>query len=325
MALAPVLYFAYAYVALPTALFGLRTLHRTYWPPICPLVQCFPPLLKCLQVDECKAWLDDLKECNDDQSEARQLAASTFSHVQHPNDAAFCQYRSFDRLETPTALDFLECIGGSGCLQKSSYSDECVVRDDLPTLSFETMQRFITGRWYKLYTTGWDLWPCQWTDFYAPGTPSDVMAPESWMTAWPEDPNVYRMDLYWKNTVGGNVTFHMCNEMYPGQMWNYSDDEHNNEYENVGPTATLKTRAVMWGTEAHENWHLIDYTQETDTIMVYYCAYTMEIQRFDSMTMVLQKDGARPLTEEQALAIETKAKALLGEKHGQLQRIAQCQ
>lgn len=317
-------YLFYAYVLLPLAIRGTTIfLQSKLWYQVCPVVHCVPVLIKCFQQDVCKTWLNDVKQCDDETSAARELSAETYAHVQHPNDAAFCRYQSFDRIQTQTAVDFLECIGGSGCLEPSTYSDQCTVVD----LSFRKKLSFgpvlspiLEGRWKKLYTTGWDIWPCQWTDFHR--AKSTNIEREPWMEKWPNTPDVWRMDLYWKNGPNSNVTFHMCNEMYPEETWDFSDLEDGT----VGGTkpATLKTRAVMWGTEAHENWYLIDVDRKLKTMIVYYCAYTEAVSRFDSIAMVLQKEGAPELTNEQRNSIETKSIDVLGPYHGKLQRIPEC-
>ena len=145
------------------------------------------------------------------------------------------------------------------------------------------------------------------------------------MTAWPVMDDVWRMDLYWKNSPKGNVTFHMCNEMYLGETWDFQDATQNLSLPETQPS-TLKTRAVMWGTEAHENWYLLDYNPTWQTMLIYYCAYTADVTRFDSITMVLQKEGtAPPLTEEESRAMEELALRLLGEEHGRLQPIPPCE
>lgn len=123
------------------------------------------------------------------------------------------------------------------------------------------------------------------------------------------------------------MTFHMCNEMYPGETWDFSDLPPNNTT-TTKSDATLKTRAVMWGTEAHENWYLLDYDEERKIMLVYYCAYTEAVNRFDSMAMVLQKQpiqNSAQLSEEQHVKYAKKALQLLGPIHGQLQRIPECQ
>jgi hypothetical protein len=316
-------YFVYVYIFVPLAIRGSTIFLRSkLWYQLCPVVRCVPTFIRCLQQDECKAWLEDVRQCDDPASKARRASAETFSHVQHPHDAAFCRYQSFDRIQTELALDVLECIGSSGCLEPSTYSDQCAIVDPSVRkgLGFDpALSSMLEGRWKKLYTTGWDMWPCQWTDFHP--AKSTKIPPESWMEAWPNTPNVWRMDLYWTNGPHGNVTFHMCNEMYPEESWDFSNLDGGD-----GPTmpATLKTRAVMWGTEAHENWYLIDANGKLKTMTVYYCAYTEAVSRFDSITMVLQKEGAPELTDEQRIAIENKVLEVLGPEHGKLQRIRDC-
>ena len=283
---------------------------------ICPLVKCVIPLARCLREPLCRQWLDDVAACSNEDTEARKESAQAFSHVQHPRDAAFCRYQSFGRLETDTALDFLECIGRSGCMEPSTYTDTCVNKD-LVALPFLTVPKsMLEGRWLKLATTGWDMWPCQWTDFWSPQ--SQDIASDDWMKEWPQNPGVWRMDLYWKNSPTGKVTFHMNNEMYPNKTWNFTDPSGSNR------GATLKTRAVMWGTEAHENWYLLDFQKEHETMIIYYCAYTEAVDRFDSMAMVLQKERAPKLTDGERTAIEETGTHLLGDMHGQFQRIHAC-
>jgi hypothetical protein len=316
-------YFVYAYVLVPLFYRGIERLYTNHRYELCPVIKCIRPLVKCVKEPHCKRWLDDIQECGDAESQRRRQSAETFWFVQHPENPAYCQYQSFDSLETETALEFLECIGSSGCLAPSEYTDECV-RIMPPILSFSTMTQSslsLQGRWKKLYTTGWDIWPCQWTDFHPPN--STKVEPEPWMTEWPNANDVWRMDLYWKNEMDGPVTFHMNNEMYPEESWKFPNDDDDDELLPT-TTATLKTRAVMWGTEAHENWYLLDYNQDLETLMIYFCAYTEAVDQFDSITMVLQKDGAEPITDEQAQEIELKALQLLGDEHGRLQRIEEC-
>ena len=212
--------------------------------------------------------------------------------------------------------------------------------------------------------------------------------PEDWMTEWPTNQNVWRMDLYWQNSVTDQdhnnykqqqqhqqndqqekdepITFHMNNEMYLGETWDYSAGSDRGNGKRTSTTtrsstttkhpyppfvnATLKTRAVMWGTEAHENWYLLEYNPDWETMMVYYCAHTAAVDRFDSIAMVLKKKGPtidsesgqnnlnvddddddpRPCTssahqygptEEQHEYYQQLAHELLGSEHGNLQRI----
>ena len=346
MVLSFAIYFAYAYVALPILMGSLNK----YWYDICPVIKCVPALSKCLKDPLCKQWLDDMAECQNSSSDARKFSKDKFWFVQHPEDPSFCLYNTFDTMESYKAIDLLECIGHSGCLKPSDYTDQCAVIDKSSILPFDVMltstkaspsevRPLLDGKWNKLYTTGWDIWPCQYTEFQSPQNYRNVES-ESWMTNWPSSAesnnDVWRMDLFWKNSLDGNITFHMSNEMYPNQYWDFSEEEDDVAPEPQPNIATLKTRAIMWGTEAHENWYLLDYDNDLQTLLVYYCAHTEAVNRFDSMAMVLQKasddnlngDGMDnpkvPLTEEERQFIEDKATSILGAKHGKLQRIQEC-
>jgi hypothetical protein len=305
-------YFLWAYVALPIS---WKVLYEKRY-EICPLAKCWKPLAKCLFESSCRTWVDDVAQCQKPNSAAMQESAKHYQHVQHPTDPAYCQYQSFDRLQTATALDFLECVGRSGCMAPAKYSDICADMTAILTLPFDTIPtNVLKGKWRKIFTTGWDLWPCQWTIFWAPHTPDEVHPPDSWMTEWPHNSNVWRMDLYWRNAKDA-FTFHMSNEMFIGKTWDFDNP--------TSAPATLRTRAVMWSTEAHENWYLLDFNPELGTMMIYYCAYTSAVNRFDSMAMVLQRDDSPPLTREQAGYYEQLSKDLLGRYHGNLKRIKPC-
>ena len=80
----------------------------------------------------------------------------------------------------------------------------------------------------------------------------------------------------------------------------------------------------MWGTEAHENWFLLDFQEESQTMIIYYCAYTEAVDRFDSMAMILQKEGAPNLNEDERTNLEERGSRLLGGEHGRFQRINAC-
>jgi hypothetical protein len=347
-------YLLYSYIILPLAYTSLAVLYTKRY-EICPLVRCVGPLTTCLREPSCQTWLNAVAECSDDQSPARTRSAATFAHVQHPEDAAYCQYQSFDSIQSPTALEFLECIGRSGCIKPAEFSDTCADLSHLPDNSILPMEttvppNVLRGTWHKLYTTGWDLWPCQQTDFWPPAADEDSSllagsaippSPDSWMTHWPNTSDVWRMDLYWQNPPSEDesstmiassndspFTFHMNNEMYFAQTWNFSSASSSS----TPPPAntTLKTRAVMWGTEAHENWYLLDYHEEWQTMLIYYCAHTEAVDRFDSMAMVLKKkqdttSDESAVTQEQAAYYERRARELLGERHGNLQRISSCE
>lgn len=343
-------YFLYSYIAFPVAYKSVTLIYSKRY-EICPLVRCLRPLSNCIREPSCQAWLNEVAECSDETSPARRRSAQTFAHVQHPEDPAYCQYQSFDSLESATALEFLECIGCSGCLKPADFTDTCANLSDMSNsvMSIEATvpPDVLQGTWKKLYTTGWDLWPCQWTEFWPPNDKNpnrhrDMPAPDPWMKSWPDAADVWRMDLYWKNGVDAPFTFHMNNEMYLSQTWNFSSSASSSTYALPVVDATLKTRAVMWGTEAHENWYLLDYHPEWQTMLIYYCAHTEAVDRFDSMAMVLQKqqgntvedgkDGGASgpllfspvITKEQATYFERRARELLGEYHGNLQRIPSC-
>jgi hypothetical protein len=251
--------------------------------------------------------------------------------------------------------DFLNCIGSSPCLEPANYSDTCVT--PATAFPFDQVEKFIVGSWQKLFTTGWDVWPCQTTWFHPPSprieedlatqSPgNDVRfspSPEAWMTHWPHTPNVYRMDLFWKTKR--NHTFHMSNEMYINSMWkfpantSFTSDRHSafaivQDADPIDTRATLRTRAIMWGTEAHENWYLLDYDVTLDHVIliIYYCAYTIPLRAFDSMAMVLYKSfvttssstsESNP-TEQQIQEIHQRAHQVLGNRYGKLQRIPDC-
>jgi VDE lipocalin domain len=360
-------YFVTSYVVLPVIWWTSSHAVQKYWYDVCPVVKCFPTIIKCVKEPQCADWLNEIAECNDSTSNARRLSSERFRHVQHPDDAAYCQYQSFDNISTTLALEFVECIGRSGCIKPATHSDVCADMSSrlasvnnnrsLPPLPLPMMtipSDVLEGTWHKVYTTGWDLWNCQWTDFWSPDYDDNENAgdkdasqrrrrqrpkPDEWMTEWPTNPNVWRMDLYWQNDDNSNssITFHMNNEMHFDKSWNYSDDGVTKHFHPPFAPATLRTRAVMWGTEAHENWYLLDYHAEWQMMMVYYCAHTSAVDRFDSMIMILKRhnngDGEddddkeydpRPCdgssiyapTQEQHEYYTTLASELLGEEHG---------
>jgi len=409
-------YLVSTYVVLPILWTSGLYLNNKYYYDVCPIIKCFPTILECLQRPNCKSWLeDDIGPCSDPTSIQRRTSAEKFRHVQHPDDAAYCQYQSFDAIQDNKALEFVECIGQSGCIKPATQSDMCadmtILKENNKILSLLPQEdddnegsstgpnpHVLDGTWYKLYTTGWDMWECQWTDFWSPQREEEEEEdedyhrhshlyrprpePDNWMTEWPTNPNVWRMDLYWQNRVDQDqhhhlqkqnqnqdqpVRFHMNNEMYLGETWDYSagSDSDGDDTTTTSSTATtnhpyapfvdatLKTRAVMWGTEAHENWYLLDYNPDWEMIMVYYCAHTAAVDRFDSMVMVLKKttttntnkaeieqqdnihpddndDDRRPCkssgyhygpTKEQHEYYQQLAYELLGKEHGNLQRI----
>jgi len=311
-------YSLYAYAVLPVLLWGTTTIYKNRY-KICPIVRCIRPLVACVREPACMSFLDCSTECDKDTSGARMRSKKTFHYVQFPEDPSLCQYQCFDKISTQSGEAFLECVGGSGCMEPAKYSDQCAPIDK-HALPFETIEQVFAGRWTKLYTTGWDIWPCQSTAFHAPR--SATPEPKDWMENWPNDPTVWRMDLNWTNTDDNDLpvyTFHMSNEIYPNVQWDFSIDQPN-----TTAKATLSTRAFTWNTEASENWYLLDYNETMRTMLVHYCAYTQAVNRYDSMTMVLRKVGSDEFTNDMAIEIESLAIRLLGGKFGQLQRIQQC-
>jgi hypothetical protein len=301
-------YLVYAFIAVPLAI----SMYHASFNTICPLIKCIRPLTKCLQEPPCNAMLDCMATCGKEDSENRREAAQKFHYVQFPENPALCRYLCFDTIATSTAEDFISCVGGSGCVEPAAYSDVCPSISS--ALSFKVLAPDLAGRWEKLYTSGWDTWPCQSTEFLPPGT--SAPPPEPWMTAWPTDPNVWRMNLQWKTAA--NYTISMCNELYANQAWDFSLSQP------PTTTATAKTRAVMWGTEAHENWYLLEYNADTKIAIIFYCAYTLDVEGFDAMVMVIRKETSEPFTAEMGQVVERRVKEIMGEKYGVLQRIKSC-
>ena len=319
-------YAFYAYIVAPL-FYGTALLLYSNRFKICPLIKCVRPLITCVKEPECKAALDCMAECDDADSAKRQQAMEKYRHVQFPEDPSLCRYLCFDQISTRTAEDFLECVGGSGCVEPTKYSDQCApIQQALP---FESVQGVFEGQWIKLYTNGWDIWPCQSTEFHAPR--AALPEPKVWMTEWPNQANVWRMDLNWTNISNAasspddadqvleqrTYTFHMSNEIYPNEQWAFPSQPDTCQ-------ATLKTRAIMWGTEAHENWYILNYDPEMRTMLIHFCAYTLDVEGFDAMTIVLRKVTSDPFTDEMAKQTEQKALELLGDKFGTLTRVGVC-
>ena len=280
---------------------------------ICPIAVCIGPLIASVRNPDDRAMLDCLDECDDKTSDRRNRAALTFKHVQFPQDSSLCRYGCFDLVTTATAERLIECIGGSGCIAAAEYSDECASIRPEQVLPFDSIPpNVMSGRWIKLYTNSWDTWPCQVCEFHPPR--SNTPAPRPWMKHWPNDRNVWRMDMNWTNTLTRHV-FSMSNEIYPNESWDFS----------TKTKATLKTRAAMWGSEAKENWYLLHYDPETLTMIFNVCAYTAAVQKFDALTMVIRKLNAPGLfTDDMAKEMESKALDMLGPKFGNMVRIPQC-
>ena len=283
---------------------------------ICPLLVCYRELFACIQEPQCLVVTECIKGCDDAHGDLRREARKKFFHVQHPDDPNLCKYGCFDLITEDTAERFIECVGGSGCLdiEPPLYSDTCADIPQDKVMQFSSIPPDIfEGRWKKIFTNSWDIWPCQSTEFFAPH--SDQVPPLAWMEEWPSSNTVWRMDLNWTSSASDRI-FTMTNELTPDAGWTFDG----------GPSSkpTGKTRAVMWGTEAHENWYVLDFDKEHGHILMHVCAYTPAVRSFDAITMVLVKEGAE-LTEELIEHVDQKAKELLGDKFGSLVRIRECE
>uniref|UniRef100_A0A7S4K930 VDE lipocalin domain-containing protein n=1 Tax=Odontella aurita TaxID=265563 RepID=A0A7S4K930_9STRA len=305
----------------------------------CPFGLCLGAVVRCTMESRCRTMLECFSECEYPFSEGRNASRAKYYYVQHPDSPALCQYGCMELASTPAAQELLECVGGSGCMEASEYSDECapllgVSPDDggRRVLPFSAVPDEVwEGRWIKLFTNSWDVWPCQSTEFFPPGggrRRDDSPPPREWMTSWPRSPGVWRMDLNWTTTVARaekgdeqqeestrTTTFSMSSEMYPEARWRYAGGTE--------ADPTLKTIACMWGTEAHENWYLLHYDRKYSWILLHVCAYTSALQSFDALSMVFVKEGGT-MNEDIEASIQAKALQLLGEKFGTLQRVSPC-
>ena len=249
--------------------------------------------------------LDCLAECDNASSTARRDAEAKYKHLQFPQDKALCGYECLGLMTTDVADDLVECIGTRGCMAPAEFSDECAdISQDL-VLPFSNI-RALEGRWNKIFTNGWDIWPCQLTVFYAPGAAEPE--PKAWMSSWPKDPKVWRMDLTWSFRRETSRMFTMSNEIYPNERWSYGGA-------NTATDPTLKTLARMWGTTAHENWYVL-YADE-NMLLVHVCAYTLQVQSFDALTIVLLRENTT-LTDDMMNKIQQIARDILGDKFGKL-------
>jgi hypothetical protein len=88
------------------------------------------------------------------------------------------------------------------------------------------------------------------------------------------------MDLSRAFQPSGAKCFTVSSKLYPNARWNYG-----------GMTAdpTLRTLAHMSGTTTQENWYVL-YSDE-DMLLMHVCAYTIEVQSFDTLTLVFVKLG----------------------------------
>jgi hypothetical protein len=185
------------------------------------------------------------------------------------------------------------------------YSDGCADIRQEHVLPFSDIA-VLEGRWKKIFTNGGDLWPCQQTHFFPPGASEPEPEPLPWMTSWPNEPDVWRMDSSWAFQPSDAKRFTMSSELCSNARWKHG-----------GTTAdpTLKTLARMWGTTAEENWHVL-YSDE-DMLLMHVCAYTIEIQSFDALTLVFVKEG-RSVRNDMENKIQETARKILGDKFATL-------
>jgi len=205
---------------------------------ICPLLLCTCPVLQCVREPECKVMLDCTEECDDANSDRRKASLSKYEHLQFPHDSALCVYECLGLITTQAAEDMVECVGDRGCLQPAQFSDTCadVSQKDVLPLSV-IPNHVLEGRWRKVYTNSWDLWSNQVTEFFPPG--ASAPEPRSWMTAWPHQEGVWRMDLSWSFQPGEDARrFNMSSELFPGNRWEYPGGTE--------AYPTLRTVAHMW-------------------------------------------------------------------------------
>jgi len=283
---------------------------------ICPLFACVRELAACVQKPTCSAVLDCIKECDDEDGDRRRESREKFAHVQFPADPNLCRYQCFDLIVDDEAERFISCVGGSGCLEiePAASSDTCAAIPQNNVLPFSAVpQDVFEGRWKKMLSNSWDLWPCQRTEFFAPH--NDEVLPLPWMEEWPSNDNVWRMDLNWTVGAGTGRTFTMTNELTPGARWNYTGGT------SAHPTA--RTRAIMWGTTAHENWYFLDYNEQYHSLLMHVCAYTPAVRSFDAITMVIVKEGVN-ITPDLLNYSRERAQEILGTDFGTLQRIEGC-
>jgi hypothetical protein len=204
---------------------------------LCPVVMCTLPIVYCVREPECKAMLDCFVECDDKDSQRRQHAKTKYAHLQFPQDPALCSYECIGLISTPTAESLVECIGNQKCLPPSKYSDQCAVIRQDQVLSLSVIPKnVLEGRWNKIYTNGWDIWPYQTTEFIGPG--GKAVEERDWMTSWPNGTDTWRMDLTWAFKTDPKAhRFNMSSELFPGLRW---------EYGGTKADPTLRSVAKMW-------------------------------------------------------------------------------
>lgn len=302
-----------------------------YWKrhDVCMATFCVRPVLACAQNPSCKRFLDCLYNCRIDRSQERRTSAQKYFHTQHPTEKSLCNYHCFEKATSPLAESVLECTGRNTlCLEPAHASDQCASIQGKQVLDFETIAPIFEGSWNKLYTSSWDLWPCQTSYFHAPLRSSH--APLPWMTEWPQSERVWRMDFNWtveatddcireeEQEQSTHYTFRTSSEMHVGDTWDHTQTL------GAQPSATLKARTVMWGLEVRENWFMLYYDQSSRLLLVSICVYTPAVASYDQVTMVLQKEDSPSLTDDVAAAMESKAVELLGSKFGRMRRIDEC-
>lgn len=293
---------------------------------LCTLTFCLTPILACARNADCKVFLDCLDACKDENSAERKTSRDYFFHTQHPAEMNLCNFLCFDKATHPLAEAVIECTGRNKvCLEQARVSDQCAMIQPEHVLDFQQVAPNFEGSWKKLYSSSWDLWPCQKSYFYGPQR--DMPKARPWMTKWPQNASVWRMDFSWtveafashdKVDVAEPYTFEMSSELYPGETW-----DHNNT--GNGVPATLKTRAVMWGLETDENWYFLDYDADAQVLLISVCALTPAVSSYDQILLVFQKEGSNVVfTGEMAEALKRKAGDLVGFQFANLRRIEEC-
>jgi hypothetical protein len=280
---------------------------------VCTIARCPRQIGACLQDEECVQMLTCFEECGNTASPRRLEATRRYQHVQFPQAPFICQAGCFDFLNE-IGETFVECAGS--CIEPDGYSDQCADLKQDQVLNFsQVAPDRLEGVWNKPFTNFWDDWPCQKTVFLPP--PMDSSSPPllNWMEDWPRDPNVWRMDCNWTSLVESSnnyKNFSISEAVFPNQRWNYPGG--------AAAEPTHKSIARMWGAETHENWYLI---HADDLYLLYHvCAYTMAMDHYDAVTLVLTKEDN--LSQEQEESIQQKSLDILGEKFGSLVRKEDC-
>jgi hypothetical protein len=172
--------------------------------------------------------------------------------------------------------DFLTAFMAHGCAADSKRIDTCFNVDAKRPFSEDPAEfdmSFLVGEWHSIRTGGWDHWDCQKKIFFPPEETEDGAPYDSvfWAT--------YR--TYPKSRGGAPKDNYVWEEIYP----NVDEDD--------GPT--WRTRFVMWGTESHEEWHVVEFskgdeeTGEPAWVIAEVCIDTPSIKHMDVFTIVLSK------------------------------------